>query len=411
MPLAKPLHQPTPAPAIAGGISSRAAAGTRTPIKSRQAGPSPAATAGAPSARRRPGGRDRGEFSPWQTRCSSTPPIRRRPGSWWCAAIGSRSSTSKSANRRQLRGNIYLAKVTRVEPSLQAAFVDYGGNRHGFLAFSEIHPDYYQIPVADRQALIEAEQREIDEDPAAEAQGDEDAGRGRYRGRRGAGRRRRQPRPKKTATTAPATIAAEALPAPAVSASAGEEPAPEPDAGGEPTARTKTATSRRRATATSRSAEDDGEAPTAAAAERRRRGGKRRPGRVGRRRGRAGRGAGAAQAARAPVQDPGSHQAPPGAAGPGRQGRARQQGRGADHLSVAGRPLFGADAQYRARRRHQPQDHLDGRPQAPQAGRFRPRGAGRHGRDPEDRRRQPARAPRSSATSNICCGCGRTCAS
>ena len=62
----------------------------------------------------------------------------------------------ESANRKQLRGNIYLAKVTRVEPSLQAAFVDYGGNRHGFLAFSEIHPDYYQIPVADRQALIDA---------------------------------------------------------------------------------------------------------------------------------------------------------------------------------------------------------------------------------------------------------------
>src|SRR5205823_6156078 len=56
-------------------------------------------------------------------------------------------------------GNIYLAKVTRVEPSLQAAFIEYGGNRHGFLAFSEIHPDYYQIPVADRQALIEADER------------------------------------------------------------------------------------------------------------------------------------------------------------------------------------------------------------------------------------------------------------
>src|SRR5882724_2794653 len=69
----------------------------------------------------------------------------------------------ESASRKQLRGNIYLAKVTRVEPSLQAAFVDYGGNRHGFLAFSEIHPDYYQIPVADRQALIEAEEREIAE--------------------------------------------------------------------------------------------------------------------------------------------------------------------------------------------------------------------------------------------------------
>ena len=63
----------------------------------------------------------------------------------------------ESAARRQLKGNIYLAKVTRVEPSLQAAFVDYGGNRHGFLAFAEIHPDYYQIPIADRQALLEAE--------------------------------------------------------------------------------------------------------------------------------------------------------------------------------------------------------------------------------------------------------------
>ena len=63
----------------------------------------------------------------------------------------------ESAARKLLRGNIYLAKVTRVEPSLQAAFVDYGGNRHGFLAFNEIHPDYYQIPVADRQALLEEE--------------------------------------------------------------------------------------------------------------------------------------------------------------------------------------------------------------------------------------------------------------
>ncbi|NEY91354.1 Rne/Rng family ribonuclease [Tabrizicola oligotrophica] len=63
----------------------------------------------------------------------------------------------ETVNKRQLAGNIYLAKVTRVEPSLQAAFVDYGGNRHGFLAFAEIHPDYYQIPVADRKALLEEE--------------------------------------------------------------------------------------------------------------------------------------------------------------------------------------------------------------------------------------------------------------
>jgi ribonuclease E len=75
----------------------------------------------------------------------------------------------ETVNKRQLAGNIYLAKVTRVEPSLQAAFVDYGGNRHGFLAFSEIHPDYYQIPVADRQALL-AEERAYAEEQEAEEQ-------------------------------------------------------------------------------------------------------------------------------------------------------------------------------------------------------------------------------------------------
>ena len=78
----------------------------------------------------------------------------------------------ESENKRQLAGNIYLAKVTRVEPSLQAAFVDYGGNRHGFLAFSEIHPDYYQIPVADREALL-AEERAYAEAQAAKEDEDE----------------------------------------------------------------------------------------------------------------------------------------------------------------------------------------------------------------------------------------------
>src|SRR5271165_2841116 len=63
----------------------------------------------------------------------------------------------ESATRKQLRGNIYLAKVARIEPSLQAAFVNYGGNRHGFLAFAEIHPDYYQIPVAVREAIMKEE--------------------------------------------------------------------------------------------------------------------------------------------------------------------------------------------------------------------------------------------------------------
>jgi ribonuclease E len=93
----------------------------------------------------------------------------------------------ESANRKQLRGNIYLAKVTRVEPSLQAAFVDYGGNRHGFLAFSEIHPDYYQIPVADRQALIAEDERA---QRAAEAEADRRAGRRNGRAERASGRRR-----------------------------------------------------------------------------------------------------------------------------------------------------------------------------------------------------------------------------
>ena len=88
----------------------------------------------------------------------------------------------ESASKKPLRGNIYLAKVTRVEPSLQAAFVDYGGNRHGFLAFSEIHPDYYQIPVADRQALLEEEARSHRED--------EDEPNGERRSRR-----HRRPRP------------------------------------------------------------------------------------------------------------------------------------------------------------------------------------------------------------------------
>ena len=90
----------------------------------------------------------------------------------------------ETVNKRQLAGNIYLAKVTRVEPSLQAAFVDYGGNRHGFLAFAEIHPDYYQIPAADRQALIEEERQ------AAVAEADE----GEKGGKRN-GRRRKAPKP------------------------------------------------------------------------------------------------------------------------------------------------------------------------------------------------------------------------
>jgi ribonuclease E len=96
----------------------------------------------------------------------------------------------ETAQRKQLRGNIYLAKVTRVEPSLQAAFVEYGGNRHGFLAFSEIHPDYYQIPVADRQALIEADERAHREaEEESESHGGRRRSRHRNHRRRGSGER------------------------------------------------------------------------------------------------------------------------------------------------------------------------------------------------------------------------------
>ncbi len=84
----------------------------------------------------------------------------------------SKNSISNRRTRSSCKGNIYLARVTRVEPSLQAAFVEYGGNRHGFLAFSEIHPDYYQIPVADRQALLRAEAEAAeDEDDESEERG------------------------------------------------------------------------------------------------------------------------------------------------------------------------------------------------------------------------------------------------
>jgi ribonuclease E len=93
----------------------------------------------------------------------------------------------ESQDKKQLKGNIYLARVTRVEPSLQAAFIEYGGNRHGFLAFSEIHPDYYQIPVADRQALLRAEAEDAEDE---DDEDDEERGRGRGRRRRGRGRDR-----------------------------------------------------------------------------------------------------------------------------------------------------------------------------------------------------------------------------
>jgi ribonuclease E len=103
----------------------------------------------------------------------------------------------ESEHKKQIRGNIYLARVTRVEPSLQAAFVEYGGNRHGFLAFSEIHPDYYQIPHADRQALIEAEAAEHADEDEDEERPARRAGRDDRDGRDGGRRRRRERGPRR----------------------------------------------------------------------------------------------------------------------------------------------------------------------------------------------------------------------
>jgi len=123
----------------------------------------------------------------------------------------------ESSTRRQLKGNIYLARVTRVEPSLQAAFVEYGGNRHGFLAFSEIHPDYYQIPLEDREAIIEAETQAAAAEKAAEDDAEEAASKKRKPRRR----RGRKPAAEKTVDT-DATVSEEA-PADAGSSGDGEE--------------------------------------------------------------------------------------------------------------------------------------------------------------------------------------------
>jgi ribonuclease E len=109
----------------------------------------------------------------------------------------------ESQDKKQLKGNIYLARVTRVEPSLQAAFVEYGGNRHGFLAFSEIHPDYYQIPVADRQALLRAEAQEAEDEEAEDGDGEDHQSRDRgRRGRRRGGKSRERGEHKRDAGAA-----------------------------------------------------------------------------------------------------------------------------------------------------------------------------------------------------------------
>ncbi len=119
----------------------------------------------------------------------------------------------ETVNKRQLQGNIYLAKVTRVEPSLQAAFVDYGGNRHGFLAFAEIHPDYYQIPVADRKALLEEERA------LARAEDEED-----QRPRRGSRSQRQKPAQAEAVTREDAVVSGDVPAAEGVEAQGAEAP-------------------------------------------------------------------------------------------------------------------------------------------------------------------------------------------
>ena len=256
----------------------------------------------------------------------------------------------ESASRKQLRGNIYLAKVTRVEPSLQAAFVDYGGNRHGFLAFSRNPP----------RLLPDPGRRPAGADRGRGAPSAEDDARGRRR-------RGRRSRADPSAQASDAAVAVEAAAGRTATASeaAGGRPArrARPDAALRRARRPSrprpprlpTAPDEHRAAAT-RAGDDVGRVetsrptPTAqpttiadeatTAAERRGRG------RSDDHR----RAVGGDDALeelperprvpRPPVQDPGSDQAPPGPAGPGRQGRARQQGRGAHHLPVARRPLL-----------------------------------------------------------------------
>src|SRR4051794_26642154 len=132
----------------------------------------------------------------------------------------------ETASKKQLKGNIYLAKVTRVEPSLQAAFVDYGGNPHGFLAFSEIHPDYYRIPVADREALL-AEEAAYGRPTEA----DDDHDNGEPEARRGRSRSRRNGGTERAGASAPEDLAEEAVDGPGEAEEPGEADEPGDSAG------------------------------------------------------------------------------------------------------------------------------------------------------------------------------------
>ena len=295
----------------------------------------------------------------------------------------------ESSTKKQVKGNIYLAKVTRVEPSLQAAFVDYGGNRHGFLAFSEIHPDYYRIPVADRGTAengetadeAEAEQATAEEagvplvealpepvmvsaepeggeDDAAESEPseepqpatDEIGSTALYEA---------EPRPEMNAADLPWEDVAPGLPETEPLRCRRNPPSPtlvpienasptrdEPiEASGELPSRSswdylavaRAAAGDARAE-NGRDAEENETVETIGGDEIEE----------------------AEQPALAhdpPLQDPGGDQAPADHAGAGRQGRARQQGRGADHLPFARRALLRADAEHGPRRRRFAQDH------------------------------------------------------
>ncbi len=281
---------------------------------------------------------------------------RKRPGLSSLTATGLKNSISNRQSRRQLRGNIYLAKVTRVEPSLQAAFVEYGGNRHGFLAFSEIHPDYYQIPVADREALMRDEEeaereehdwRDSDDDGAPQLP------------------MLPKPTPSPSPPTAPPTIRLEQT-----------EVAPtEADADADPQS----------------TRSDDDEAERA------------QPHRAGPRHDRAGRvviGGGGSD-----VLEESRERRQRVAASPRsykiqevikrrqvmlvqvvKEERGNKGAALTTYLQPR-RPLFRADAQYRPRRRHLAQDHQRRRPQAPQGHRRRSRGAAGPGHHPAHRRR------------------------
>ncbi len=271
----------------------------------------------------------------------------------------------EAASKRPLKGNIYLAKVTRVEPSLQAAFVEYGGNRQGFLAFSEIHPDYYQIPVADRMALLAEQEAEArrrsddefesfetasapaqssvvreDEAPVQDASDDE-ADADEYAP--SAPSEQDESRPSEFAPADDGANGEEAAAAEQEAVEGGDGEAEQPQDQSRDTSQQ----------ASIRATSDAALGPSPA------------------------------------LQNPGSDQAPPSHSGAGGQRRTRQQGRRAHNLSLACRTLLRADAEHAARRRHLAQDHERRRPQAAENRRSGARTARRHGPHHPHGRRKP----------------------